>query len=191
VKSWAEKRGIKMTDEASIEDWQDKFDGWVEYAKPLLPQGKAKEAFGQYPWFTTTGDPFVRLDKPASETRFGLITTGGYSIKGEQEPMRGYPTFGNEAPQIRPIPTDVDRSKLAINHPGYDHRFAEEDFNANLPFDRLNELVADGTIGSLSKDTLVLMGLQPNVGPLIRETIPEIITTFKNDGVEAALLVPS
>ena len=47
------------------------------------------------------------------------------------------------------------------------------------------------TIGSLSKDTLVLMGLQPNVGPLIRETIPEIIATFKKDGVEAALLVPS
>ena len=105
--------------------------------------------------------------------------------------MRGYPTFGDEVPQIRRIPTDVDRTKLKINHPGYDHRYAEEDINANLPFDRLQELVADGTIGSLSNETLVLMGLQPNVVPLIRETIPEIIAAFKADDVEAALLVPS
>ena len=101
------------------------------------------------------------------------------------------PTFGDEAPQIRRIPLDVDRSKLTINHPGYDHRFAEEDINANLPFDRLNELVEDGTIGSLSKETHVLMGLQPNVEPLLKETIPEIVAAYQADGVQAALLVSS
>lgn len=180
-----------MLDEASLQGWQDRFEQWVEFAKPLLPQGKAKEAFAEYPWFTTEGDPFARLEKPASETRFGLLTTGGYSIEGEQEPMRGYPTFGDEVPQIRRIPTDVDRSKLKISHPGYDHKYAKEDINVNLPFDRLEELVADGTIGSLSSETLVLMGLQPNVAPLIRETIPEIAAAFKADDVEAALLVPS
>ena len=52
-------------------------------------------------------------------------------------------------------------------------------------------MVNDGTIGSLSKETLVLMGLQPNVAPLILETIPEIIAALKADHVEAALLVPS
>ncbi len=180
-----------MSDAASLPAWQPQFETWAEFAQPLLPQGKAKEAFAKYPWFTTDGDPFATLAKPASETRFGLITTGGYSIDGEQEPMRGYPTFGDEVPQIRPIPLDVDRSKLKINHPGYDHKYAEEDINANLPFDRLQELVADGVIGSLSETTLVLMGLQPNVAPLINETIPEIVETFKADGVEAALLVPS
>ena len=180
-----------MSDADRIPDWQGSYNEWVEFAKPMFPQGKAKEAFGKYPWFTTEGEPFVRLAKPASETRFGLLTTGGYSITSEQEPMRGYPTFGDETPQIRRIPTDVDRSKLAINHPGYDHKYAEQDINANLPFDRLNELVDDGVIGSLASETLVLMGLQPNVAPLIRETIPAIVAAFKADDVEAALLVPS
>lgn len=133
----------------------------------------------------------MRLEKSVRETRFGLITTGGYSIEGEQKPMRGYPTFGDETPQIRRIPTDVDRSKLTINHPGYDHKYAREDINCNLPFDRLSELVADGAIGSLARETIVLMGLQPNVAPLIRETIPEIVSACIADGVEAALLVPS
>ena len=180
-----------MTDTAGLPAWGDKFREWVDFAQPLLPQGKAQEAFAKYPWFTTQGEPFATLNKPASETRFGLITTGGYSIEGEQEPMRGYTTFGDEVPQIRPIPLDVDRSKLRINHPGYDHKYAKEDMNANLPFDRLNELVAEGVIGSVAKETLVLMGLQPNVAPLIETTIPEILAAFKADDVEAALLVPS
>lgn len=180
-----------MSDESSIANWQDKFSEWVEFAQPLFGAGKGQEAFAKYPWFTTEGDPFVRLEKPVSEARFGLITTGGYSITGEQEPMRGYPTFGEEVPEIRRIPVDVDRSKLTINHPGYDHKYAEEDINVNLPFDRLSELVSDGTIGSLSPVTLVLMGLQPNAALLIRETVPEIIAAFKADDVEAALLVPS
>ena len=180
-----------MSDEPSIANWQNKFSEWVDFAKPIFAEGKGQEAFAKYPWFTTEGDPFVQLEKSVSETRFGLVTTGGYSIAGEQEPMRGYPTFGDEIPEIRRIPVDVDRSKLAINHPGYDHKYAKEDINANLPFDRLNELVSDGTIGSLSAETMVLMGLQPNAAQLIRETIPEIIAAFKADGVEAALLVPS
>ena len=48
-----------------------------------------------------------------------------------------------------------------------------------------------GICRRLAPETLVLMGLQPNVGPLINETIPEIVAAFKADDVEAALLVPS
>lgn len=180
-----------MIDESGLPKWREQFEQWADDAKPLMAQGKGKEAFSTYPWFSADGDPFARLDKPITETRFGLLTTGGYSIEGKQEPMRGFPTFGDEVPQIRTIPTDVDRPKLRINHPGYDHKYAKEDINANLPFDRMNELVADGSIGSLAPNTLVLMGLQPNVEPLIRETIPEIISRFHSDGVEAVLLVPS
>lgn len=180
-----------MSDAARVEQWLESFNDWADFAKPLLPQGKAKEAFGKYPWFQTEGEPFATLAKPLSETRFGLVTTGGYSISGEQQPMRAYPTFGDEVPEIRKIPMDVDRSKLVINHPGYDHKYAEEDINANLPFDRLAELAAEGTIGSLANETIVLMGLQPNVGPLIQETIPQILEAFQADDVEAVLLVPS
>ena len=92
---------------------------------------------------------------------------------------------------VRRIPMDVDRSRLRIDHPGYDHKYAEEDMNANLPFDRLNELVDEGVIGSLSRETIMLMGLQPNVEPLIEQTIPEIGGIFQRDEVDLVLLVPS
>ena len=185
------KREGKVSDAASLAGWRDRYSEWSEFAQPMFPQGKAKEAFAAYPWFTTEGEPWSQLAKPISDTRFGLITTGGYSISGEQKPMRGYPSFGDEQPEIRRIPMDVDRSKLVINHPGYDHKYAKEDVNANLPLDRLRELVEEGHIGSVAQETIVLMGLQPNVGPLIEHTIPEITRLLKADGVEAALLVPS
>ena len=138
--------------------------------------------------------PLQALRPPGARAEpefLGACVRCGLCVRGCPFDTLKLAAFGEEVPQIRRIPTDVDRSKLRINHPGYDHKYAKEDINANLPFDRLNELVANGTIGSLSEQTLVLMGLQPNVGPLLKETVPEIVETFKADGVEAALLVPS
>ena len=37
----------------------------------------------------------------------------------------------------------------------------------------------------------LLMGLVPNVAPLIRETIPALVQRFRDDAVDAVLLVPS
>ena len=180
-----------MSDAAALVDWLPKFDSWKETAIPLIQGGNPKKAFASYPWFTTSGDPFVRLEMPASEARFGLITTGGYSIEGVQEPFQAGPSFDDKVPGVRAIPFDVDPSKLRIDHFGYDHRFAKEDINVNLPLDRLRELVDCGEIGSLSSTTQVVMGLLPNVAPLLTTLIPSLVEKFKSDSVEAALLVPS
>jgi len=180
-----------MSDLDSLDAWTPTYTSWKAAAIPKMQQGKTKEAFGDYPWFQTEGDPFARLEKPASETRFALITTGGYSIEGEQEPMKPIPNFGGDRPQVREIPVDVDPAKLQIHHPGYDHRFAEEDHNVNLPLDRLREMVETGEIGSIAETTHVLMGLVIDVAPLLTETIPALVDRLRADGVEAALLVPS
>jgi D-proline reductase (dithiol) PrdB len=180
-----------MSDAASLTEWTPRYQAWVKESTSLFMEGKAKEAFATYPFFQTEGDPFVRLTRPASETRFGLVTTGGYSVEGVHEPFSGRPEFDATPPGFNLIGLDADPSRLRINHPGYDHRFAKEDHNANLPFDRLTEMVSDGELGSVANDSIVLMGLVPNVGPLIEETIPAIVRKFKSDSVEGALLVPS
>jgi len=180
-----------MSDSVTLSTWEPKFEAWKQECMPLLAEGKAKEAFSKYPWYPTQGDPFVRLAKPASQTRFGLVTTGGYSVEGEHEPFSGLPDFSATAPDYHVIGLDADPSKFRIDHFGYDHRFAKEDHNANLPFDRLKEMVADGELGSIANDSIVLMGLVPNVRPLVESTIPDLVDKFQSDGVEAALLVPS
>ena len=180
-----------MNDQAALESWRPRYESWKETALPLLAEGNPKKAFATYPWFTTESAPFTRLVRPAAETRFGLITTGGYSIEGQQDRVKGIPSFDGSTPEVREIPLDVDRSRLRIDHAGYDHRFAKEDINVNLPLDRMTELAKAGEIGSVAPDTQVVMGLQPDVEPLIRELIPQLIATFESDSVEAALLVPS
>ena len=180
-----------MTDASALTTWAPKFDTWKEETSALFAEGKAKEAFAKYPWVQTEGEPFARLGKAASEARFGLVTTGGYSVEGAHEPFSGLPDFSDAPPDLHVVGLDADPSKLRINHFGYDHRFAKEDFNANLPLDRLKEMVADGELGSVSNDSIVLMGLIPNAVPLIEETIPRIVEKFRSDSVEGALLVPS
>ena len=180
-----------MSDTGRLGEWSPKFHEWVSSSQGLLAQGKAKEAFAKYPWYQTEGDPFVRLDKSASEARFGLVTTGGYSVEGEHEPFTGLPDFGDDAADFHSIRLDTDPGKLRIDHVGYDHRFAKEDHNVNLPFDRLKEMVADGELGSVSDETVVVMGLLPNVKRLLEITLPRIVEKFQSDSVEAALLVPS
>jgi hypothetical protein len=180
-----------MSDSQGLSNWTPRFESWKDESGPLFAKGKAKEAFSTYPWFQTEGDPFATLGKPASQARFGLVTTGGYSVEGEHEPFSGLPDMSGAEPDYHVIGLDADPSKLRINHFGYDHRFAKEDHNANLPFDRLNEMVGDGELGSVANDSIVLMGLMPNVAPLIEKTIPRIVNAFRSDSVEGALLVPS
>ena len=180
-----------MSDAGILASWVPKYEAWREQGQPLMKQGKGKEAMSTYPWLTTEGEPFIRLGKPLSQARVGLLTTGGYSIEGQHEPFTGLADFSGAAPETHVVPLDADGSQFRIDHRGYDHRFAEEDYNANLPLDRLREMVADGEIGSVANDTLVLMGLIPNLKPLIEQTIPQIVGRFRSDGVEAALLVPS
>jgi D-proline reductase (dithiol) PrdB len=180
-----------MTDSASLASWKPKFEAWTTESKALFAEGKGKKAFASYPWLQLDESPFHKLAKPVAESRLALLTTGGYSIEGEQEPLKPFPSFDDSPPGVREIPLDVDRAKLTINHVGYDHRFADEDHNVNLPLDRLQELVAAGEIGSLANNTQVVMGLMPNIAPLIEDLIPSLVAKFKSDSVEAALLVPS
>jgi D-proline reductase (dithiol) PrdB len=180
-----------VSDIQSLKKWNPKFAKWVETAVPLLQEGNPKKAFSTYPFFKTEGDPFTRLDKPAKQARFALVSTGGYSIEGPQDPFSELPSFDDSPAQVRAIPIDVDQTKLRIDHAGYDHRFAKEDINVNLPLDRLGELAEAGEIGSIADQTHVVMGLQPNVGPLLTRLIPDLIETLTADEIEAVLLVPS
>ena len=178
-------------DASGLGTWVPKFESWKETAMPLLSKGKAKEAFSTYPWVTTEGDPFARLAGPASESRFALITTGGYSIDGVHTPFTGLPNLANEVPEVHTVPLDVDRSKLGINHHGYDHRFAKEDINVNLPLDRLVELQKAGEIGSVAEGHLRSDGTDSRRRAAPDRYAPAAHRAAARRRVDAVLLVPS
>lgn len=73
-----------------------------------------------------------------------------------------------------------------VTHGGFDNSDINKDVNAMFPIDRLHELVAEGFIGSLPKETYTFMG-DGNVEKFRNETGPEIAKKLKAQGVDVVL----
>ncbi|WP_366209016.1 glycine/sarcosine/betaine reductase selenoprotein B family protein [uncultured Selenomonas sp.] len=63
----------------------------------------------------------------------------------------------------RTIEFDTPSSELMVTHGGFDNSDINKDVNAMFPIDRLHELVKEGFIGSLPKETYTFMGGGGNV----------------------------
>jgi D-proline reductase (dithiol) PrdB len=138
-----------------------------------------------------TGEiPWAVPGKPLMRAVVALVTTGGVHLKS-QDPFSMADSDGD--PTLREIPVDTPRDLLTITHDYYDHRDAEKDLNLVLPIQRLQEMVAAGSLGSLHPTAYSLMGHID--GPLIQtlqeKTAPEIARKLAVAGVDYALLVPA
>lgn len=123
---------------------------------------------------------FTELKKPLSECKVAFITAGGIHKK-DQTPFNTSGDF-----TYRVIPFDTPSSNLMVTHGGFDNSDINKDVNAMFPIDRLHELVAEGFIGSLPKETYTFMG-GGNVEKFRNETGPEIAKKLKAQGVDVVL----
>ena len=81
--------------------------------------------------------------------------------------------------------SDLLNSHVSIN---FDRTGFQEDWNVVFPIDRLNELAADGTIGSVADTHYSFMGAaEPD---LIEPHARELAGHLKRDNVDAVLLAP-
>ena len=94
---------------------------------------------------------------------------------------------------IRLIPSTEPASDVRVTHFAYDLEPAREDPNIVFPTDRLNELVAEKTIGSLASNAVACMGgiystrrAEEELAPLILESI----SNMPGEPVDLVLLVP-
>ncbi|MGN0755221.1 MAG: D-proline reductase (dithiol) protein PrdB [Aristaeellaceae bacterium] len=124
---------------------------------------------------------FTELKKPLSECRVAFITAGGIHKKS-QTPFNTSGDFS-----YRTIEFDTPSSELMVTHGGFDNSDINKDVNAMFPIDRLHELVAEGFIGSLSRETYTFMGGGGNVEKFLNETGPEIARKLKEQGVDVVL----
>jgi D-proline reductase (dithiol) PrdB len=132
------------------------------------------------PDFTTT--PWV-TGLPLSQRRVAVVSTAGLVVRGEI-PFRG------RDPDYRVIPAntpagDLLTSHISINH---DRTGFQEDRNVVFPLDRLNELAAEGAIGSVAETHYSFMGATDPVQmePYARE----VAGRLKSDAVDAVVLSP-
>ena len=146
----------------------------------LLPAQAKRLAELECPDFATR--PWV-TGAPLAERRVAIVSSAGLVVRGEM-PFRG------RDPDYRVIPADTAAPELLVSHISinFDRTGFQEDWNVVFPIDRLNELAAEGTIGSVAETHYSFMGA---TDPVQMEThARELAGRLKSDRVDAVILSP-
>ncbi len=144
-----------------------------------------------YRWAHFVEVPFTPLRTPLSRARVTLITTAApYQPEaGDQGP--GAP-YNAAAKFYRVYSASTERvPDLGISHVGYDRvHTSAEDINAYFPLARMKDAVAAGRIGALAPR---FHGAPTNRShrTTTETDAPELLRRCREDGVDAAVLVPN
>lgn len=142
-----------------------------------------------YRWRRVDPLSWTPLVVPLREARIGLVTTAGLYRPGTDQPFERI--RGGDS-SFRIIPDDVSLPSLAIGQTSdaFDRQPMEADRNAAFPVDRLRALVERGEVGSSASRHLSFNGSITAPGRLVRQVAPEAAEVFRQEQVDAALLVP-
>jgi len=147
--------------------------------------------FGAYRWAHFSDVPFTPLRAPLAKARVALITTAAPYQPGLGDQGPGAPY--NAAAKFYKVYSGATDTipDLRISHVGYDRKHTTaEDPNTWLPLGRLHDAVKAGRIGAL---TPRFHGAPTNRSQRVTmETdAPELLRLCREDGADAAVLVPS
>lgn len=176
---------------------QGSWDAVVQHV--IQGQIKGYEEEGHYRY---DEGPFTPLAKPLSACRLGLLTSSGHFIVGDDpepfgvqnmsqfEAMARIKQFLQEAPQLSVIPLDTPAENLRVRHGGYDIHGAEKDSQVVFPLASLKRLVEQKRIGGLHVEAYSFVGACAQT-PLLKKTGPQWVRRFKQQEIDAMLLVPA
>ena len=144
-----------------------------------------------YRWAHFVEVPFTPLRVPLHQARLGLVTTAAPYRPGAGDQGPGAPY--NAAAKFYQLysASTASAPELFISHVGYDRRHTSAaDPNAYFPLRQLRDAVAAGRVGGLASR---FHGLPTNRShrTTLEADVPELLRRCQEDGVEAALLVPS
>jgi D-proline reductase (dithiol) PrdB len=147
--------------------------------------------FSPYRWAHFVEVPFTPLTKPLGRTRVALITTAAPFQPGVGDQGPGAPY--NAAAKFYQVYSMSTESvpDLRISHVGYDRlHTTAADLNTYLPLAQMKDAAAAGRFGSLAPR---LHGVPTNRSHrvTIETDTPELLRRCREDGVDAAVLVPS
>ena len=128
--------------------------------------------------------PWTPLAKPLAECRVAIVTTAALHVAGDEG-------FVPDDPSYRVLPSD--RRDLALGHwsPNFDRSGFVADLDVVYPIDRLEELAAEGVIGSVAPHHYAFAGNQEDTLTGIRvDSGPHVARLLRDDDVDVVLLTP-
>lgn len=132
----------------------------------------------------TFDDPAWVTPKPLAESRVAILTSAAIHVSDDER-------FSAVDTGFRVIPRD--RRDLVMGHwsPNFDHTGMVLDLNVVYPIDRLEELAAQGVIGSVAPRHISFAGNQPDDVATVRlDSGPRAAAELRADGVDVVLLTP-
>ena len=146
------------------------------------------QGFPPYQWTINESAPLTRVDKPLSECRVTLLTSGGVSHCS----MPGFNPDARNDHRLDEVAREVSSNDFEINDSYYNHRDAEQDLNCVFPIDRLRELAEEGEIGSVApRFWSGFMGRIYNRTKVIEESAPAFVQKLKEDAVDILVAAPA
>jgi D-proline reductase (dithiol) PrdB len=137
--------------------------------------------------------PFTPLAKTLRESTVALISTAGIARNADrpfdQEGERRNPWWGD--PTFRTIPLGTKEKDVRLYHLHIDPRFGEADLDVVLPMRRLTELSREGLVGPPAPTHYSVMGFILEPTELVEKTAPALVERMRDEGVDAAALVPA
>lgn len=123
---------------------------------------------------------------PLSSRRVAIVTSAGLHLRGDR-PFG----HGDARNDYRVIPGDVAAGNLVMSQlsVNFDRTGFQQDLNVVFPLDRLKELAADGTIGSVAEHHYSFMGAGSPVTRMEAKA-REVGRMLRQDGVDAVVLTP-
>ena len=125
------------------------------------------------------------LPPSLSDARVAIVTTAGLRV-GDSAPW----TPNDAGFEVLP----GDKRNLVVTHfsPNFDRAGFLLDPNIIYPVDRLQELAAEGVIGSVASNHLSFMGVQldRDMSQIRLDSGPAAAKVLKEDGVDVVLLTP-
>ncbi len=131
--------------------------------------------FDTQPWVT---------GPPLNERRVAIVSTAGLHKRGDR------PFSFDAGDSYRVIPGDIAADDLVMTHvsTNYDRTGFQQDWNVVFPLDRIQEMVAEGIIGSVAGFHYSFMGAHDQTA--VEEQARNVARIMKKDEVDAVLLVP-
>ena len=122
---------------------------------------------------------------PLADAKVAIVTTAGLRTDGTLLWARGDESFSV-------LPSASRHVRMAHASQNFDRSGFMADLNVVYPVDRLAELAAAGTIGSVAPRNLSFMGAQADhrLSTIRLDSGPAAATLLRDDGVDVVLLTP-
>ncbi len=150
-----------------------------------IRQRYEKLGYTPYRWFQADSPPpWQPLSRPLADSRLGLLSTSGAYALGQ----RAY--HYKDDTSIRAIPAATPVDALRFSHITENYLVdPKRDPNCIFPLETLRRQVAAGRVGALTEDLFSCMGGVYSQRRIREETAPAVLEAFREQAVDAALLV--